>query len=96
MIDLMSCQMCGGEACGQNDGNSTWVQCSDCNVSSGDEFCGEHNGGLSDEEISDFEDAHDLLSPADVAAAKGWNQMQAWIARGKLLDEAPKSKGGRL
>lgn len=81
MSDLMPCQMCGGAA---TQWTNSQVSCCDCGIS-GMRINSQTPGSLS----FNFSDYMRV-------SAEGWNEMQRLIARGKLLDESPTKKGGRL
>lgn len=89
-LSLMPCEMCGGTGYLRENGygSKAWVECSD------DEDCGARAPSASIWGIDGPRD--ERFGRAERLAIQRWNEMQALIARGKLLDDAPKSKGGRL
>lgn len=101
MIELMPCQLCGGEAVHAEDEydgmREEWevVGCRGCGAYGPlSEWEGVAPLSCSRRERAEF--MSKLSTTHQKIAARRWNEMQTLIARGKLLDAAPKSKGARL
>lgn len=101
MSELMPCQLCGGEAVqleGEQEGiREEWesVACRGCGAHGPiSEWVGVAPLSCSRRERAEF--MSKLSTTHQKIAARRWNEMQTLIARGKLLDAAPKSKGARL
>lgn len=97
MNDLMNCQMCGGKAkhIVDHDFGKTWVCCQSCGCVS-NVVSSYETDQMPMDEFEAFEAAHEGMRPDDWQAVTSWNAMHTYIARGKLLDDAPKSKDSRL
>jgi hypothetical protein len=90
MSDLMPCQMCGGEAAICDDSQDFY----DGLVRAGCWTCGCRGKKVDfDENYLRYQLQCEKHEPE---AARLWNEMQTYIARGKLLDAAPPPTRARL
>jgi len=101
MTELMPCQMCGGNAHYNEDGNDESkykfesVECCSCGCSGPITHWDDDTNIEYGEQWIAFEE--EQINKYRPIAAERWNDMQKLIARGKLLDESPSSsKSKRL
>lgn len=85
-LSLMPCEMCGctGYLMENGYGSKAWVECCD------DEECGARGPSASIWGIDGPRD--ERFVRAERLSIQRWNEMQAYIARGKLLDEPTTNK----
>jgi hypothetical protein len=93
VMDLMSCQMCGGKAYYGFENDSSWIECGGCGTCSGNVGINACDGGMTTEQVKTHQEQNDGRTPSDLEAGRRWNRMQSLIAKGLLIEEG--TAGGR-